>query len=174
MRKASALVVGILSVLLADGAFAQAFPARPITLINPYAAGGPADVLARIVAARMAVPLGQNVIVDNKPGAGTAIGAQLVARAKPDGYTLLIGGSPSHVITPALIKDAQYDGIADFVFIATVGSVPNVLAVPAKKPWNSVKDLVDAARSGDLSVAHVGVGSIPQLLELLLQQRAGI
>jgi tripartite-type tricarboxylate transporter receptor subunit TctC len=174
MPKAGAVVVAILGLLLGDAAVGQSFPARPVTLINPYAAGGPADVLARTIAARMEASLGQSVIVEDKPGAGTIIGAEFVARAKPDGYTLLFGGSPSHVIAPALLKEARYDGIAGFAFIATVGNVPNVLAVPATRPWQSVKNLVDAARAGDLSVAHVGLGSIPQLLELQFQQRAGI
>ena len=174
MGKARAAAAGLLATLLATGAFGQGFPTRPITLINPYPAGGPADVLARTIAARMEPALGRSVIVENKPGAGTAIGAQLVAHAKPDGYTLLLAGSPSHVVAPALLKDVHYDGIADFTFIATVGNVPNVLVVPRTRPWTSVADLVSAARAADLSAAHVGLGSIPQLLELLLQQRAGI
>ena len=90
----------------AEGALAQSFPERPITLINPYAAGGPADLLARTVAEGMSETLGRPVVVENRAGAGTAIGARAVAQAKPDGYTLFIGGSPSHVITPALMKDA--------------------------------------------------------------------
>jgi len=174
MGSARAAAAGLLAILLATGAFGQSFPTRPITLINPYPAGGPADVLARTIAARMEPALGRSVIVENKPGAGTAIGAQLVAHAKPDGYTLLLAGSPSHVVAPALLKDVHYDGIADFTFIATVGNVPNVLVVPRTRPWTSVADLVSAARAADLSAAHVGLGSIPQLLELLLQQRAGI
>ena len=124
----------------AGGALAQSFPARPITLINPYAAGGPADLLARAVAEGMSETLGRAVVVDNRPGAGTAIGARAVAQAKPDGYTLFIGGSPSHVITPALMKDAGYDGIASFTPIATVADVPNVLVVPPSRPtraWRS-------------------------------------
>ena len=118
---------------LAGGAHAQPFPDRPITLVNPYAAGGPADLLARTVAEGMSEVLGRPVVVDNRPGAGTAIGARAVAQAKPDGYTLFIGGSPSHVITPALMKDAGYDGIAAFTPIATVADVPNVLIVPPSR-----------------------------------------
>ncbi len=174
MHRIISMAVGLSLALLASAALADSFPTRPVTLINPYAAGGPADVLARTVAAGMQDVLGQSVIVENKPGAGTAIGAGLVARSKPDGYTLFIGGSPSYVLAPALIKDAHYDGIADFSFIATVGNVPNVLVVPVTKPWKSVKELVDAAKSGNLSVAHVGIGSIPQLLELLLQEKTKI
>src|SRR5258705_3403997 len=102
-----------LAVLLAmsapaGGALAQPFPARPITLINPYAAGGPADLLARAVAEGMSETLGRAVVVDNRPGAGTAIGARAVAQAQPDGYTPFIGGSPAHLITPAAMKDASH------------------------------------------------------------------
>jgi tripartite-type tricarboxylate transporter receptor subunit TctC len=141
-----------LAVLLAmsapaGGALAQPFPARPITLVNPYAAGGPADLLARAVAEGMSETLGRAIVVDNRPGAGTAIGARAVAQAKPDGNTLFIGGSPSHVITPALMKDAGYDGIASFTPIATVADVPNVLVVPPSRPYRSVAEVVAAARS---------------------------
>src|SRR5258705_11651931 len=124
----------------------------------------------------MSETLGRAVVVDNRPGAGTAIGARTVANAKPDGYTLFVGGSPSHVITPALVKDAGYDGIASFAPIATVADVPNVLVVPPSRPYKSVAELVAAARSaaGNMTFATVGVGSIPQLLGVLLQLRADL
>ena len=170
------LAIVVAMSALAGGALAQSFPARPITLINPYAAGGPADLLARAVAEGMSETLGRAIIVDNRPGAGTAIGARAVAQAKPDGYTLFIGGSPSHVITPALMKDAGYDGIASFTPIATVADVPNVLVVPPSRPYRSVAEVVAAARSaaGNMTFATVGVGSIPQLLGVLLQLRADV
>ena len=157
-------------------AVAQSFPERTITLINPYAAGGPADLLARTVADGMSESLGRPVVVENRPGAGTAIGARAVAQAKPDGYTLFLGGSPSHVITPALMKDANYDGIKDFTPIATVANVPNVLVVPPGRPYKSVKELVAAAKDADgkMTFASIGVGSIPQFLGVLLQLRAGV
>ena len=167
-RLAVAILVAACS--LAGHAVAQSFPERPITLINPYAAGGPADLLARTVADGMSEALGRPVVVENRPGAGTAIGARAVAQAKPDGYTLFIGGSPSHVITPALMKDANYDGIKDFTPITTVADVPNVLVVPPSRPYKSVKELVAAAKSADgkMTFASIGVGSIPQFLGVLL------
>jgi tripartite-type tricarboxylate transporter receptor subunit TctC len=171
-----AVVILVAVCALAGDVVAQSFPERPITLINPYAAGGPADLLARTVADGMSDALGRPVVVENRPGAGTAIGARAVAQAKPDGYTLFIGGSPSHVITPALMKDANYDGIKGFTPIATVADVPNVLVVPPGRPYKSVKDLVAAAKDADgkMMFASIGVGSIPQFLGVLLQLRAGV
>jgi len=161
---------------LAGHAAAQSFPERPITLINPYAAGGPTDLLARTVAEGMSDVLGRPVVVENRAGAGTAIGARAVAQAKPDGYMLFIGGSPSHVITPALMKDANYDGIKDFAPIATVADVPNVLVVRPDRGYSSVKELIAAAKSADgkMTFASIGVGSIPQFLGILLQLRANV
>jgi tripartite-type tricarboxylate transporter receptor subunit TctC len=159
----------------AEHAVAQSFPERTITLINPYAAGGPADLLARTVADGMSETLGRPVVVENRPGAGTAIGARAVAQANPDGYTLFLGGSPSHVITPALMKDANYDGIKDFAPITTVANVPNMLVVPPARPYKSVKELVAAAKdaNGKMTFASIGVGSIPQFLAVLFQLSAG-
>jgi tripartite-type tricarboxylate transporter receptor subunit TctC len=172
------LTVAVLAVVsaFAGQAAAQSFPERPITLVNPYAAGGPADLLARTVADGMSETLGRPVVVENRPGAGTAIGARAVALAKPDGYTLFLGGSPSHVITPALMKDANYDGIKDFTPVATVANLPNVLVVPPSRPYKSVKELVAAAKeaSGKMTFASIGVGSIPQFLGVLLQLRADV
>lgn len=118
----------------ATGLVAQPYPGRPVTLINPYSAGGPADVLARTVAEGMGSILGKPVVVESRPGGGTAIAAAAVARAQPDGYLLLIAGSPTFVIAPVLMKDAKFDGIKDFAPIATVGNVPNVLLCPASVP----------------------------------------
>ena len=172
------LVVAVLFAMsaFAEHAVAQSFPERTITLINPYAAGGPADLLARTVADGMSETLGRPVVVENRPGAGTAIGARAVAQANPDGYTLFLGGSPSHVITPALMKDANYDGIKDFAPITTVANVPNMLVVPPGRPYKSVKELVAAAKdaNGKMTFASIGVGSIPQFLGVLFQLRAGV
>src|SRR4051794_1595953 len=145
---------------------AQTFPSRPITLVNPYAAGGPADLLARTVAEGMAAALGKPVVVENRVGAGTVIAAAYVAHAQSDGYTLFIGGSPSHVIAPALSKGAKFDGIKDFSFISMVGNVPNVLVVPSQRPYQTVAELIAAAKvaNGAMTFASEGQGSLPQLL----------
>jgi tripartite-type tricarboxylate transporter receptor subunit TctC len=150
---------------------AQTYPSRTITLVNPYAAGGPADLLARTVAEGMASALGQPVIVENRVGAGTAIAAAYVAQAQPDGHTLFIAGSPSHIITPAISKAAKFDGIKDFTFISMVGNVPNVLVVPSQRPYRTVPELIAAAKAanGSMNFASVGQGSIPQLLGLKFQ-----
>jgi len=173
-RWAVAILVALCG--LAGPAVAQSYPERPITMINPYAAGGPADLLARTIAEGMSEVLGRPVVIENRPGAGTAIGARAAAQAKPDGYTLFIGGAPTHIVTPALMKDANYDGIKDFTPIAAVADVPNVLVVPPGRPYKTVKELVAAAKAqdGKMTFASIGVGSIPQLLGVLLQLRAGV
>jgi tripartite-type tricarboxylate transporter receptor subunit TctC len=175
VKRIAAFVMLVLMASCADLA-AQTLPGRTITLVNPYAAGGPADLLARTVAEGMSAALGQSVIVENKVGAGTAIGAAYVAHARPDGTTLFIGGSPSHIIAPAIAKGARFDGIKDFAFIAMVGNVPNVLVVPAQRPYGSVPALIAAAKAGNgsMNFASVGQGSLPQLLGLKFQQAAGV
>jgi tripartite-type tricarboxylate transporter receptor subunit TctC len=173
-RLATAIVVATLWGGVAQGA--QPFPSHAIVLINPYAAGGPADVMARPIAERMSAILGTPVVVESRPGAGTAIGAAVVARAEPDGYTLFIGGAPSHIVVPALMKDAKYDGIKDFAPVATVVDIPNVLVVPPDRPYKTVQQLVAAAKEADgkMTFASVGVGSIPQFLGLMFQDRAHV
>ncbi len=164
----------LLSVCTVSGS--PSFPDRPIVLINPYAAGGPADLLARPIAEGIGKLLGGSVVVENRPGAGTAVGAAAAAHAEPDGYTLFIGGAPSHIVAPALLKDAKFDGIKDFAPIAAVADIPNVLVVPTDRPYKTVQELVAAAKNahGKMTFASVGVGSIPQFLGLMLQDRAKI
>jgi len=166
-----------ISVVAAVAAFvvpasAQDYPTRPITLINPYSAGGPADLIGRTVAEGMSQILGQPVVVENRPGAATAIAATYVAKADPDGYTLLIAGSPTHVITPALQK-VNYEGIAGFSPVSMVANVPNVLVVSTASGIKTVQDLVAKAKVADdaVSFASVGNGSLPHLSSVLFQQR---
>jgi tripartite-type tricarboxylate transporter receptor subunit TctC len=159
---------------LATPSHGQTYPASPITLINPYAAGGPADVLARPIASAMADLLGQQVVILNKPGAATAIAALQVARAPADGYTLLLSTASTHIVTPALGKTG-YDGVRDFSFIAMVASVPNVLAVRAALPARDVGELIALAKAkpGTLNYGSVGIGSQTHLAAELFQQRTG-
>lgn len=147
------------------GVRAQApWPARTITLVHPYAAGGPADTMARALAQQFARRLGQSVIVEAKPGGAATIGTGFVARARPDGYTLLMGTSAGHVVTP-LMQHVAYDGIADFSFIAVVASQPNVLVVHPAVPVGNLQELIGLARRepGTLNYASAGTGGATHL-----------
>jgi tripartite-type tricarboxylate transporter receptor subunit TctC len=161
--------------MIASAAYGQDYPVKPITLVNPYAAGGPADLLARTVAAGMNDLIGQQVVILNKPGGATAIGAAFVAAAAPDGYTLLIAGASSHIVTPVLSK-VTYDGIKDFAPVAMVANVPNVLVVRASLPVKSVPELVALAKSrpAALNYGSVGNGSQPHLAAEMFKQMAGV
>jgi tripartite-type tricarboxylate transporter receptor subunit TctC len=142
----------------------SAYPSRPITLINPYAAGGPADMLARGLANALETRLKQPVIVDSKAGGAATIGTGYVARAKPDGYTLLISTSAGHVVTP-LMQRIAYDGIGDFAFIAVVANQPNVLVVNPDLGVDSLQGLIALAKkdAGKLNYASAGTGGATHL-----------
>ncbi len=150
---------------LVTGAQAQStYPSRPITLINPYAAGGPADTLARGLAMALEARLKQPVIVDSKAGGAATIGTGYVARAKPDGYTLLISTSAGHVVTP-LMQRIAYDGINDFAFIAVVANQPNVLVVNPDLGVDNLQALIALAKKepGKLNYASAGTGGATHL-----------
>lgn len=153
---------------------AQTFPTGPITLVNPYAAGGPADVLSRIITDPVAASLGQPVVLLNKPGGATAIAASSVATAPKDGHTLLLSNASSHVVTPLLAK-VNYDGMKDFAFVCMIASVPNVLVVRGDLPAKTVQELValGKANPGKHTYASVGNGSFPHLAGELFQQMTG-
>lgn len=170
---AAALALGALTA--ATLSHAQSYPSNPIMLVNPYAAGGPADALARPLASAMGDSLGQQVVILNKPGAATAIAAQQVARAPADGYTLLLSTASAHIVTPALMPKIGYDGIRDFAFVAMIASVPNVLVVRSALPVNDVKELVALAKQkpGTLSYGSVGNGSQPHLAAEMFQHMTG-
>jgi tripartite-type tricarboxylate transporter receptor subunit TctC len=171
---ATALVLSASAATSTTVSHAQSWPASPIMLVNPYAAGGPADVLARPIAAGMGDILGQQVVILNKPGAATAIAAQHVARAPADGYTLLLSTASVHVVTPALTK-VNYEGMRDFAFVAMVASVPNVLVVRPALAASNVQELVALAKQkpGALSYGSVGNGSQPHLAAEMFQQMTG-
>lgn len=160
----------------AADARAQLYPSKPIRLVAPFAPGGGTDILARIIGQKLAESLGQPVIVDNRTGASGIIGAEIVARASPDGYTLLMGSVGPNAIHASLYKKLPYDPASDFAAITLVGFVPNILVVHPSLPAKSVKELVALAKSqpGQLSFASAGLGSPAHLAGALLNQIAGI
>ncbi len=155
---------GLVALLAWMDAAAQAYPSRPIRLIIPQSAGGSTDVIARVVAQRMAEGLGQTVIVDNRPGAGSLNGIEIVANAAPDGYTLL-GVAASFTINPALHKKLPFDAIRDFTPITQLATLPHILIVHPSLPVKSVKDLIALARSkpGELNFASSGIATSTHL-----------
>ncbi|MGK8837954.1 Bug family tripartite tricarboxylate transporter substrate binding protein [Achromobacter xylosoxidans] len=167
--------VAVASALCAPAVAADSYPSQPITLVNPYAAGGPADVLGRALARELEKQLGKTIIVENKAGGGAAIGANFVARAKPDGYTLLLGTSAAHVVTP-LMQQTPYDGIKDFAFVSIVANQPNMLVVRPTLKADSVEQLIAMARKepGRINYASAGPGSSPHLGAELFRERAGV
>jgi tripartite-type tricarboxylate transporter receptor subunit TctC len=174
VARATLSAAAFLALAFNDLALAQTYPTSPITLINPYAAGGPADVLARTIIEPMAGTLGQQIVLLNKPGGATAIAASTVATAPKDGYTLLIANASSHIVTPLLVK-VNYDGIKDFTFVCMIASVPNVLVLRKDLPAKTVPELVALAKvdPGKLIYASVGSGSQPHLAAELFQQMTG-
>jgi tripartite-type tricarboxylate transporter receptor subunit TctC len=155
-------------------AAAQAFPDRPIRLVIPYAAGGTTDVMARVLQEPLQKALGQPIVVDNKPGAGGAIAAREVIRAKPDGYTLFFVNNGNLAVVPYVQRDANYDGVKDFTSIALVSSAPMVAVVPASLPVSDLRGFIEYAKKNPVSYASAGVGSFGQLATELLASKAGV
>ena len=155
-----------LLALCCSSALAQTYPAKPVTLIIPFPPGGSTDIVGRIAADGMARELGQPFVVDNRGGAGGAIGARAIAEAAPDGYTLGVATVSTHVVNPVVQKDLRYDVLKDFTFISQIAVVPNVLAVHPSVPAKSVAELIDYARGnpGKLNFGTPGVGSLGHLI----------
>ena len=176
MRPFHGLMVGMLVAACVSAAFAQPFPNKPIRIVVPFPAGGTTDVLARAAAQKLSDTLGQPAVVDNRPGAGGNIGAELVAKSPPDGYTLLMGTVGTHAINPALYPKMPYDHIRDFAPVILVAGVPNVLVVNPALPVNSVSELVAYARAnpGKLNFASSGSGTSIHLSGELFKTAAGL
>jgi tripartite-type tricarboxylate transporter receptor subunit TctC len=149
------------STLLAPSAQAQGYPVRPIRLVVPFPAGGATDIFARSVSQKLGERLGQPVIVDNKPGRGGAIGSDVVAKAQPDGYTLLLATSSTHSIGPSFGGKLPYDAVADFTPIAHVGDAPSIMLVPNSAPAKTVKEWVDYARKNPGKLNYASSGTAP-------------
>jgi tripartite-type tricarboxylate transporter receptor subunit TctC len=152
-----------------------AYPTRTIRFVAPYVPGGGVDFVARVVAAKLSETIGQQVIVENRPGGGTNIGSELVARAAPDGYTLLVGGVPN-TVNMFLFKKLPYHVEKDFAPVTRMSTAPNILALHPSLPVRSVKDLIALAkaRRGELTYASAGVGSSNHLSGELFRVMAGI
>ena len=168
-------VLGCLAALFSATAAAQSYPSKPIKLVVGYAAGGPTDVIARLIAQDMSATLGQGVVVENKTGANGLIGTQEVKRAAPDGYTVLMT-TLSHNVNALLLKEkAQYDPIKDFAPIGLVCVLPLVMVTGKDSPFNSVQDVVKAAKAkpGDLTYASAGNGGSAHLAGALLETLSG-
>ena len=161
---------------IASGAFAQPYPNHAIRLVVPFPAGGTTDILARDVAKKLTDTFGQSVVVDNRPGAGGNIGADLVAKAPPDGYTLLMGTVGTHAINPSLYAKMTYDHVKDFAPVVLVAGVPNVLVVNPSVPVNSVADLIKLAKSkpGAINFASSGSGTSIHLSGELFKTMTGV
>lgn len=157
--------IAMAAVLSSTGAIAQSFPSKPITLIVPFPAGGTTDVLARSLGERLSRSWGQPVIVDNRPGVGATLGASMVAKSKPDGYTLLIG-AVHHTIATSVYPKLNYDFQKDFAPITVIAMVPNVLVINPRVPAKNVADLVALAKSqpGKLSYGSNGNGTAQHLI----------
>jgi tripartite-type tricarboxylate transporter receptor subunit TctC len=157
-------------------ASAQGYPTQPIRLIVPWPPGGGVDTSARIISQPFAERLGQSIVIDNKPGAAGNIGTEQAARAKPDGYTLLMGSVSPNAINPHLYARLGFEPVKDFAPIALVASVPNVLVVPANSPFHSVQELVAMAKAnpGKLNYGSGGVGSSQHLATEMFKRATGV
>jgi tripartite-type tricarboxylate transporter receptor subunit TctC len=166
--------VALACVALAPAALAQNYPSRQIRLVVPFAAGGPADLLARLIAQEMSNDLGQQVFVDNRPGANTIIGADVVAQADPDGYTLLMAIDGTLVMNPFLYRKLSYEPFKDFAPISLVADVPSVIEANNSVPASTVQQLIDLekAQPGKLNMGYSTPTS--QVTAELLNMRAGI
>jgi tripartite-type tricarboxylate transporter receptor subunit TctC len=168
-------VVALVLALAASLACAQGYPAKPVHMVVPFAAGGVVDTTARLFAPRLADGLGQPVIIDNRPGAGGNIAAELVAKAPADGYTVLIT-THGHAISPGLYKHLPFDPVRDFVPITQITSSYLVLVSAPKLPVSSVRELIALARAkpGKLNYGSTGLGAPPHLVAELFKQTTGI
>ena len=174
-RRHLMLAAAAANLLPASRAFAQTYPGKPIRLIVPFPAGGATDLFARTLSQKMSEKLGAAVVVDNKPGAGGAIGSDLAAKAPADGYTLLLATTSTHSIGPSINK-LPYDTVRDFTPIGHVGDAPSIMLVPNDSPAKSVREWIDYAKKnpGKLNYASSGPGTIVQLTAELFKSMAGV
>jgi len=169
----SAALAGLLAAVTA---WAQQYPVKPVRVIVPFPPGGTADTLGRIVAAKLTESLGQNFIVENRPGAGGLLGSEVASKGAPDGYTLVVSGIASHAIAPALAAKPPFDPVKDFTHVALLGGPPSVFAVHPSLPAKDLKAFVALARAKprELTYGSPGNGTQGHLMAELFRQRAKI
>ncbi|WP_299454307.1 tripartite tricarboxylate transporter substrate binding protein [uncultured Pigmentiphaga sp.] len=170
------LLVGAFFACTASLAIASTYPERPIRMMIPFPPGGPNDVLGRLLATEMGNDLGKPVVIENKGGAGGTIGADMVAKSAPDGYTLILGGTASFGIAPSLYSKLPYDAEKDFDAVGMVGTSPSLLVVGARQPYRSVQELIAHAKAspGKVNFASAGVGTPTHLAAELFKSMAGV
>ena len=169
-------LIALVSMLLASHAAAQDWPSRAVTLMNPFAAGSAVDVVARVVSARISQNMGRSFVVENRTGASGNIGTEAVAKARPDGYTLLLGSPGTMAINPFLFKKLPYDAVADFVPVSVLVTFPQVLIVNPSLPVQTLPELIAYAKAqpGKLNHASSGTGSTAHLVFELIKADAGL
>jgi tripartite-type tricarboxylate transporter receptor subunit TctC len=169
------LVASLASLALTRPASAQIFPTRSLTIVVPYPAGGPVDVVARLLAPPMGNDLGQAITVDNRGGGAGVIGALAVARAEADGHTLVLGTNQTHATNQSLIKNIPYNGVKDFAPVAGIADIPHVLVTKKNLPATDVRELVALAKAqpGKLSYGSTGNGSASHLAAELFKTKSG-
>jgi tripartite-type tricarboxylate transporter receptor subunit TctC len=177
MKKLAATLASIgIAVFAVTAAHGQSYPSKPIKFLVPFAAGGPADTMARLTAQTLQQGLNHTIVIDNRPGAGGIIGAELVMNAKPDGYTLFYGSSGPMGILPKLHKNLSYDPVKNFVPVAAIAVSPLVLLIPPGKPYKNLKEFAEFAKKSKdpLTFSSVGIGSTQHLGGELLSLALGI
>jgi tripartite-type tricarboxylate transporter receptor subunit TctC len=175
MQRISVWIAGIALALLAALAHAQAWPSKPIKWVVPFAPGGTTDILARTVGEKLALALGQPVVIENKPGAGGGVGAEYTAKSAPDGYTIMGGTISTHAINASLYKSLPYDPVKDFVAITLIARVPNMLVINPDVPAKDVKELIALlkANPNKYSFASSGNGTSQHLSGELFKSMSG-
>ena len=176
LKAATLLCLLLLCALGAEIADAQGWPAKPVRIIVPLPPGGTADTLGRLVAQRLSESLKENFVIENRPGAGGVIGSDLVAKAAPDGYTLVVSSVASHCVAPALSREFPFDPVRDFTHIALFGGPPGVLVVNPSLPARDLRDFIAHAKAqgGKLAYGSPGNGTQGHLIAEQLKQIAGI
>ncbi len=176
MNRLFKLSISMVLAAVAWSVNAQQFPSKPITVISPFSPGGTSDFVGRIVAQKIGENAGWNVIIETKPGANGQIGSDIVAKAAPDGYTLVLGPSSTHGIQPSLFKKLPYDVLRDFAGITMLGATANIIAVNPALPVNNVKDLIayGKANPGKLNFSSPGSGTSVHISGEMFKDAAGI